>query len=302
MYINRIVRSSRNPLHGFTLIELLVVISIIALLISLLLPALAKAKRLALRIQDASNMRQIGIAMAEYSNEFRGQYPPTMALYWPIGNMGGPTASCPAWGFELLYYSGAAPGVGVPSTQNYQPGILSPTAQDLSLLFSTEPGWAGLANNNVGPWDYNAQGQLISFGFGTSFCYWVDRGNYSAATYSGPGAAEVDYSPAYNLEDQYMPGGLQWRNDDPEHEPVLNARSGPGSILVTGSAVFSSWATNAGANFPGTSIPVSDNVDGTRGPGVPSGIHEMYNDDSVRWVPLSNIKVRWFDSGLYYGW
>ena len=77
--------------RGLTLIELLVVISIIALLIALLLPALAKAKRLALRIQTASNMRQIGIALHEYTNEYRGQYPPNFVANWPMGAYGGYT-------------------------------------------------------------------------------------------------------------------------------------------------------------------------------------------------------------------
>ncbi len=52
---------------GFTLIELLVVISIIALLIALLLPALARAKQLANSIVCESNLRQLSTAYIEYS-------------------------------------------------------------------------------------------------------------------------------------------------------------------------------------------------------------------------------------------
>ncbi|MGC9259066.1 MAG: hypothetical protein ACP5I8_03170 [Phycisphaerae bacterium] len=44
-------------------------------MIALLLPALAKARQLAVRIQGASNLRQIGIALHEYVNVYRGQYP-----------------------------------------------------------------------------------------------------------------------------------------------------------------------------------------------------------------------------------
>ncbi|MDA3963343.1 MAG: DUF1559 domain-containing protein [Planctomycetota bacterium] len=52
---------------GFTLIELLVVVSILAILVALLLPAISMAKRSARNLQCQSNLRQIGLGLAGYS-------------------------------------------------------------------------------------------------------------------------------------------------------------------------------------------------------------------------------------------
>jgi len=75
-------RSDHEVRAGFTLIELLVVIAIIAVLIGLLLPALAAARRSSRTLLCSANMRQFGIATANYGDSNRGIIP---SFNWKAG-------------------------------------------------------------------------------------------------------------------------------------------------------------------------------------------------------------------------
>lgn len=68
----------------FTLVELLVVIAVIAVLMSLLLPALGQAKGMARRIGCVNNEKQIGTAMALYASDFDGWMPDASAQPWML--------------------------------------------------------------------------------------------------------------------------------------------------------------------------------------------------------------------------
>ena len=96
------MRRKQHPAGGFTLIELLVVISIIALLIAILLPALGAARDSARNVQCLANLRQQGIAGSAYTNDhkellaYNADSVVGTATWFTASTVGGKTSS-PVW-------------------------------------------------------------------------------------------------------------------------------------------------------------------------------------------------------------
>ncbi len=105
MRLTSLHRISRN---GFTLIELLVVISLIALLVALLLPALAAARESGRTVLCKSNMRQVLLGIQMYADENKAIAPPvTLSMPGPVlwsgGSLGSAGTNYPIpWWSELL--------------------------------------------------------------------------------------------------------------------------------------------------------------------------------------------------------
>jgi prepilin-type N-terminal cleavage/methylation domain-containing protein/prepilin-type processing-associated H-X9-DG protein len=148
----------RRPRSAFTLIELLVVISIIAVLIGLLVPAVQKARAAAARIACGNNLHQIGLALHNYEGDKR---------YFPVGgtSQGGFSVHVfllPYIEQDNLYRSidftskWSAPSNAF-ATATQLPGYLCPA----DPRDNTPPGWGGTNYRaNFGTSPINAYGPI----------------------------------------------------------------------------------------------------------------------------------------------
>jgi prepilin-type N-terminal cleavage/methylation domain-containing protein len=222
--MNQSMRTSRYPRYGFTLVELLVVISIIALLVSILLPALGRAREQARSVMCSSNLRQIGLVWAYYVEDNEQE------LYIDPQGYGYPRTW---WGPVIDYHNGLADVLACPSMYRY--GWF-----DAGYLPSVAPSWTYPGNYRGGTLIPRGTSGTDYFGIGYGYNMTIVPGHNRLWNYRHPSRTALqaesgsfywwNYSPDGNLgywfADRHIKGEHEMVNGE-----LITGQPGAGQVL-----------------------------------------------------------------------
>ena len=252
--------------NAFTLIELLVVVSVIALLLALLLPALTKAKEAAQILGCGNNQRQLLIALTTHASDNEGNFAPGSGYHLTSPNRGRRGIGD---FFDVLVPEYVEPPElwYCPAGKFFADTPMPPPRPDTAHLIP--PG---------GPtfWDFPGSGGTI----------------HPGDSYSMPGHAHITQSVYVNLIEK---GG---------YKDIASKLSDPGDwVVVTDGTFFDSTdGSYILANHPGLSANWNLHPRAYGRNGGPVGINTATVDGSVRWTPAGEAMLGYPGAGGQMGY
>jgi prepilin-type N-terminal cleavage/methylation domain-containing protein len=259
----------QRALRGFTLVELLVVIGIIAVLISILLPTLGKARESAKRTQCLSNLRQLGIYINMYANTYKQQV--------PLGFSSRLTSPATAMAKQENYFINIATSIPQPGTTVRYVGlgllfpanIVKETSGKIFYCPSFDGDLFHSYDSPQNPWSLTAPPP--SGGVRTS--YSARPGNLGPMDYEDPSDPTTNKS-------------VWWTYNDPPAAPASNARPfqarnwcGTGNLAAPMMKL---------TNLKGRAMLSDINSSSTRRTtGHIKGLNVLYASGNAKWVDIT---------------
>jgi prepilin-type N-terminal cleavage/methylation domain-containing protein/prepilin-type processing-associated H-X9-DG protein len=246
------IRKRTRSANAFTLVELLVVIGIIALLISILLPALTKARRVANQTKCASNMKMISLAIISYTQDNKGKLMP--CLIYSLGP-GQPYPDGFFWAAELVHQKYiTAPFLPYASNTAFAPqngtvfqcpeGISPQDNITTGTMNSGQGNYPTDAHNNG--WFYGiddnprVDGQ-IPYGIGT----WYQLNSRITGYVSNYGIGGTNNAPFVYFQNAADKLGVSELGDvqDPNYTRNVSEIRKPSVMVMMGEATDPNWVT-----------------------------------------------------------
>lgn len=218
--------------NGFTLIELLVVISIIAVLMAVMIPALGRAKLAAQSVVCKTRLKDLGSMLYLYSNDFKGQVPPSHASQAELNN-GYSDGDC-RWPHRLRNYydikskGSFASNVDWAKAIQHMPILRCPTQEKYSRMEVAQSGWLGSFGMNA-----------FFTGHPATANQWTHWRKFEQIVSPGslPFLAELSgdacaWAQIMNDNGQYAGGGLVLQYNGPHHSAYDKYNWGKGKTAM----------------------------------------------------------------------
>ncbi|MCL2649180.1 MAG: prepilin-type N-terminal cleavage/methylation domain-containing protein [Phycisphaerales bacterium] len=252
---------------GFTLIELLVVVAIIALLVALLLPALAKAKEETKLVKCQSNLHAIGIGMATYNNQ-NNDLMPHGKSYFNVDAY--PNRNCnPPVSYLRMGWAEALTADGSFRQNNNVDGVIDNNGT--WNIFAQ-----GIGIFKCPSFDYTNDTWRPDWGYGMAWCA-VSCFPFSEESYPSD-FPPLPLPPSYNLWDpQYPFYSVRARDLNPSHIIVADGNDGMALYGAAGSPAWTGATDDTGAPY---------GVFQRHKRGVSRGANYLFAGNHVEWSAL----------------